>query len=280
MDFNFTEVFNCISEKVLPIIQSYRKDISSLNIELKEDRTLLTQADLEVQKVIMDTINVFDKNADFIAEEANYTRNAILNNKYTWIIDPIDGTKQFTTPESNEFCTAICVLENGYPISAMMLLPEIGIDNKPLLAIASVKNEEIIINGLHAKLNDNQHSLKNVSSTRSKGTTPHFFEEKVIELGSSIKNRTTSQSIDLLRTAVDISELTQNHLTSFDVFYRENQKIWDGAPGMCFNIVAKHKIINTNGNNLLPFSNDILEKQLHPIVIVGNEVSINKIFFE
>ena len=53
---------------------------------------LLTKADLEAEKLIVETIqNVYPEH-DIITEESNINKK---NSDYTWIIDPLDGTTNF-----------------------------------------------------------------------------------------------------------------------------------------------------------------------------------------
>ena len=107
---NFLEIFNDITEQILPVILKYRQDISSLGIELKEDKSIVTKADFDVQKLIMDVVLKYDSSANFIAEENNYVRQNNFDSRYTWIIDPIDGTSQFINPNSKEYCTVELII--------------------------------------------------------------------------------------------------------------------------------------------------------------------------
>lgn len=64
------------------------------NIEttLKADKTVLTQADLESEKVIKETILREFPDAQFLAEEGG----GQIHEDAFWIIDPIDGTRSFS----------------------------------------------------------------------------------------------------------------------------------------------------------------------------------------
>lgn len=58
---------------------------------LKPDHTPVTQADKETEAIIKETILLFDKNTHFVGEESG----GAFTYDSTWIIDPIDGTKNF-----------------------------------------------------------------------------------------------------------------------------------------------------------------------------------------
>lgn len=247
---NFLEIFNEISKNVLPIFEKYRNNNYLMKIRLKEDKTFLSDADIEIQNKICSIIRKYDSNASIIAEENELN---IKNYSKVWIIDPIDGTSQFIDADKYEFCTSICFCKNGIPSDSLIIMPELGINKSPLIAIGLLDEKKIYINYKVIVFNK-EHIYKNVSMTRSKGTLPSKIEQEFINNGYEVKSRTTSQSIDLLRTAIDISNYTENKLRPFYAFYRQNQKIWDGAPGICFNLIVGNKITNSNETNLIPIN--------------------------
>jgi len=274
---DFINIFNDIAENTLPLFKKYREEIKNLNIEIKNDKTLLTEADIKIQKVIIDIILKHDYNANFIAEEEEIKR---LNpaNKFTWVIDPIDGTRPFTEKDNYEYCCSIGVLENGKPISAMIFMPEMGINRLPLLATALNNTKEIFINGtLHNYTNDTDSNA--ASTTRESGSEPSNIEEYLEISGMKIKHRTTSQSIDLLRTAINISPYSDIGVGHFKIFFRQRQKIWDGVPGICFNNVVGKVSVDSEGNEVLPFSNIFLNEKepTSPAVLVAFPADIDNV---
>jgi 3'(2'), 5'-bisphosphate nucleotidase len=50
--------------------------------------------------------------------------------------------------------------------------------------------------------------------------------------GYRLKTRTTSQTLDMVRTAVNLTSLTDPPLPRFSLFWRQQQKLWDGAAGL------------------------------------------------
>jgi len=63
-----------------------------LNIEGKGDRTLVTNIDLEAEKIIVQRIRKTYPQDDILSEENIYH---IPNSDYKWIIDPLDGTHNY-----------------------------------------------------------------------------------------------------------------------------------------------------------------------------------------
>lgn len=59
---------------------------------LKEDQTPVTAADIEAEKVIVETIKNTFPDHGILGEESG---NAASKSEFLWIVDPIDGTKNF-----------------------------------------------------------------------------------------------------------------------------------------------------------------------------------------
>jgi hypothetical protein len=76
----------------------------------------------------------------------------------------------------------------------------------------------------------------------------------MLTAGYQLKVRTTSQTLDMVRTALDMSELVGPEFRSFDLFYRRKQKIWDGLAGMCLGETLSLPITNREGTAVLPLA--------------------------
>lgn len=256
---DFIKIFNEIREKILPVLTEYRQHIETLKVDIKDDKTFLTKADCEVQDIIVNIIRKYDKCPNIIAEEKNdYVFDR--GKESAWIIDPIDGTSQFIDPERIEFCSCVCFFKKGLPIASFVLMPELGRNRKTVSAIALVEKNEIYIDNDLIKYSRVNVKNKFASTTRSKGTNPSVLENELFELNYTIKNRTTSQTIDMIRTAIDLSKCSIVDLPKFDIFYREKQKIWDGAPGICFNEIVGNSITTSTGKPILPLNLELLSQ--------------------
>ena len=91
-----------------------------LEIKQKESQSsILTKADIESEKVIINIIRKEFPGHSIISEEAGY-----INNKsdYTWIIDPLDGTSNFASGIP-WFGVLITLFKKNEPIMAGAYLP-------------------------------------------------------------------------------------------------------------------------------------------------------------
>ena len=65
---------------------------SNLAVTIKADKTPVTEADIETEKVIRGVIEARVPGHGFYGEE---TGTSALDAEYVWLVDPIDGTKAF-----------------------------------------------------------------------------------------------------------------------------------------------------------------------------------------
>ena len=89
--------------------------------ELKQDRSPLTEADMAANKVINSSLA--NTGYPIISEEnKNSDYNIRKNWEYCWIVDPLDGTKEFIK-RNGEFTVNIALCKNGLPILGVIYVP-------------------------------------------------------------------------------------------------------------------------------------------------------------
>lgn len=219
---------------LVPTFRGFRSRLGSLRVEEKADRTLLSEADLAVQEQVIRCIRSVDPDGLIVAEESSQLLGSPPEaNGRVWIIDPIDGTSQFVAPDGREFCSVVCLIEDREPVAAFVLAPEIGPDRGPVIVRVTGPGKAIEINGVQVTGSSMTAPQRQLSVTRSAGTQPRGYEEVLRSQGYHLKIRTTSQTLDMVRTCVDLAPFTVPELESFGLFYRERQKVWDGAAGIC-----------------------------------------------
>lgn len=95
----------------------YRQEIP---VELKADRSPVTVADVETEKTIKGIITARFPDHGFYGEETGHTRGSA---PYTWLIDPIDGTKSFVR-QYPFFSTQIALMHHDELILGVSSAPE------------------------------------------------------------------------------------------------------------------------------------------------------------
>src|SRR5512138_2072224 len=93
-----------------------------VRVEVKPDRTPVTQADRDSEAAILAVVKAAFPDHGFLGEETGAHAGAGASR---WIVDPLDGTKGFT--RGREFWGPLVALEHeGRIVAGAMALPALG----------------------------------------------------------------------------------------------------------------------------------------------------------
>jgi 3'(2'), 5'-bisphosphate nucleotidase len=116
-----SEIINLIENAGREILKIY--NYKEFNIRIKEDNSPVTLADLASDKIIKSGlaeitpgISVFSEETKEIAFEVRSEWNPL------WILDPLDGTKEFIS-KNNEFCISLALVFNQQPVAGFIHAP-------------------------------------------------------------------------------------------------------------------------------------------------------------
>ena len=103
------------------ILEVYNTDFG---VEIKDDKSPVTKADQEADKIIYKYLKNKFPTYSFLTEESidDLTR---LMNRYVFIVDPVDGTKDFVD-RNGEFTTNIALCENHEIVVGVVSIPVTG----------------------------------------------------------------------------------------------------------------------------------------------------------
>jgi len=113
------KICNISIEAGKKVLEYYNSDNE---IFYKKDESPLTKADLESNKLIINGINSLNLNLPILSEEKLVDWSIRKNWKKYWLIDPLDGTKEFIK-KNNEFTINIALIENNEPILGVIYAP-------------------------------------------------------------------------------------------------------------------------------------------------------------
>ncbi len=116
---DFITLANHLADESGEIIRKYFR--ATFDVEQKSDDSPVTIADKAVEQRLRTIIEEQRPEDGIIGEEFGIKPT---KNQYTWVFDPIDGTKSFVVGRAN-FGTLIALCENGVPI--------LGIIDQPIL---------------------------------------------------------------------------------------------------------------------------------------------------
>ena len=85
---------------------------SESKILLKKDNSPLTQADLESDQLIKNLLIKLDMKIPILTEESLVDWKIRKEWKTYWLVDPLDGTKEFIK-QNDEFTINIALIENN-----------------------------------------------------------------------------------------------------------------------------------------------------------------------
>ena len=89
---------------------------------MKEDQSPLTNADLDSNNIICSGLSKIDSTIPIVSEESFVDWKTRKEwNKY-WLIDPLDGTKEFIN-KNGEFTVNIALIENNEPVLGIIFVP-------------------------------------------------------------------------------------------------------------------------------------------------------------
>ena len=93
-----------------------------IDVKYKDDSSPLTKADLASNKIIIDNLKNLDRSIPILSEESLVTWNERKNWKKYWLVDPLDGTKEFIK-KNGEFTVNIALIENNKPTLGAIYTP-------------------------------------------------------------------------------------------------------------------------------------------------------------
>lgn len=110
---------NSVRELILDVYNS-----DNFGVEIKEDNSPVTKADKAADKKIREILSEAFPLYSLLTEESMDDKSR-LNNDYVWIVDPVDGTKDFVA-KNGEFTVNIGLSYKHKPVLGVVLVPVSG----------------------------------------------------------------------------------------------------------------------------------------------------------
>ncbi len=147
------------------IMEIYAKDFT---IEFKNDKSPLTEADQKANDIIVDGLNTSAVKFPIISEEGReIPYGARKEWEYFWMVDPLDGTKEFIK-KNGEFTVNIALIHQNTPILGAVYAPALDEMYSAKHGFGAFKNKE------HLPLYVNKSPEKSLTVVVSKS---HFSKE-------------------------------------------------------------------------------------------------------
>lgn len=105
------------------ILAIYRTDF---DVETKDDYSPVTQADLDAEAIILETLRALTPDIPIIAEEeVSAGRIPEVGDRF-WLVDPLDGTREFLN-RNGEFTVNIALIRDRRPVLGVVHTPDSGV---------------------------------------------------------------------------------------------------------------------------------------------------------
>lgn len=108
-------------------------------VELKDDRSPLTAADRAAHDIITTRLARLPVGLPVLSEEsAEEDVRRRREWKRFWLVDPLDGTKEFIK-RNGEFTVNIALIDNGRPVLGVVTAPALGLEYAGVAGIGAYK---------------------------------------------------------------------------------------------------------------------------------------------
>lgn len=186
-------------------------DNRSLDIELKQDGSAVTEADYASNDILVAALKEYFPNDGIISEEL--PRKAGMSERESvWIIDPLDGTQSFIDGK-NDFSILMARVQNHVVIESIMLFPAMGLLATARLGQGAYINGEKISVADTASLQDHSVYIRNFENRRKNCAYPNHLDSGRAflavargEIAAAVMKMGRHQEWDLAAPALLISE--------------------------------------------------------------------------
>lgn len=209
---------------------------SSIDVEMKTDRSPLTTADKRSHEVIVSGLENLDPAIPILSEEGHHTAYAVRSkwNSY-WCIDPLDGTKEFIN-RNGEFTVNIARIDNG--------IPTIGIVYAPVLDTAWYGDKEgaVMVTNLSNPEKSNSSPIQVIPSAN-----PY----RVVASRSHM-NEDTRKYIDQLKSMHPVELVSMGSSLKICAVAEGSAQVYPRfGPTMEWDTAAGHAVLNAAGGSLV-----------------------------
>ncbi|MDC3116368.1 inositol monophosphatase [Alphaproteobacteria bacterium] len=263
------------------IILKYFNNLKSSDISTKSaDDDFVSIADKKSEELIFNKLIGFLDIKNFIGEESSYLNKKqyinLLNEQLVWVVDPIDGTKNYINGKDN-FCSMISLVCSSIPVATFIYHPlknnfvygfrdfgaySMNTDTKKIIRLSI----------------DTSNSITILGSGGTKGIPDRYRQSILYNL------RTKTKRVFIGSAGIETIMLAKNQ-TQF--LFHGRVTPWDHSPldlivreagGVVYMVKNKEKFnLNSNGP-ILAASNHEIWDQIKEIAIPKNHPYLNNIY--
>jgi 3'(2'), 5'-bisphosphate nucleotidase len=115
---------------------------TEFTVEMKEDRSPVTAADLAAHKVIVQDLKRITPDLPVLSEESAdipYAERSRWDSY--WLVDPLDGTKEFIN-KNGDFTVNIALIQGGVPVVGIVHVPVTGMSYYGCVGVGALRRDK------------------------------------------------------------------------------------------------------------------------------------------
>lgn len=216
------------------IMAIYAKDFS---VREKEDKSPLTEADSAAHSIITARLSGLQPLLPILSEEAVEDFHGMDGSGSYWLVDPLDGTKEFIK-RNGEFTVNIALIEGGRPVLGVVYAPVLDV---AYLAAEGLGAFKVGADGARTAIHVATHAEG--SSWRVVGSRSHAGDSLPVLLA-----RLGSHELIAMGSSLKFCLVAEG---SADVYPRLGlTSLWDTAAAQCVVEQAGGRVIRLTGEPL------------------------------
>jgi len=222
------ETFNKASQVALDLREA------GLKKEIKSDNTPVSNGDIEVNKILTNKIQEITPNIVIVSEESS-NHKADDNLKDFWLIDPIDGTRDYIN-NRDEFTLNAALILDKKPVIGIITAPA----KKRVFYSYGLSNSYEFINGQQVCLINKKKNYKELTAV----SYSNELKPEILEIHKKYKINSHQKMKSSLKFCVIAAG-------EFDMYVAEPRACeWDIAAGHAILEHAGGKITDFNGDKI------------------------------
>ena len=241
---NTKELITISKKAGIAIMEIYSNAEFSSVVNFKSDDSPLTLADQASHDVIVHELSILTPDIPIISEEGEEVPFEMRKDyvKY-WLIDPLDGTKEFIN-RNGEFTVNIALIENNIPTQGFIYVPVTGVmyytENNTCYKEEEGKVETIQVNN----------STENRIAVRSK-SHPSPEEEVVLNKYGTTNSISVGSSLKFCMVAEGKADIYYRHGPTMEWDTAAGQAVLQAAGGKIFRGSDEIDVFTYNKESLL-----------------------------
>ncbi|WP_337880058.1 3'(2'),5'-bisphosphate nucleotidase CysQ [Rheinheimera sp.] len=172
------------------ILQVYQRDFQ---VEQKDDDSPLTEADLAAHQLILAQLQALTPDVPVLSEEAaDIPWSERQHWQEYWLVDPLDGTKEFIK-RNGEFTVNIALVQQGEPVLGVIHAPVLDKTYAAAEGLGASRTQHGLTESICTALTPSAGEVVKVVGSRSHQTPEiadylsRFPQHELIAVGSSLK---------------------------------------------------------------------------------------------